>query len=85
MGATHICVRGHMRHQVTPMSSTDASAAETTQDDGACPVADALEQIGSRWRLAVLYELRDGERRFNDLKRGTGANSRTLSRVLDDL
>ena len=26
-----------------------------------------------------------GEKRFNELKRSTGANARTLSRVLDDL
>jgi DNA-binding HxlR family transcriptional regulator len=33
----------------------------------------------------VLYDLQDGEKRFNELKRATGASSRTLSRVLDDL
>jgi DNA-binding HxlR family transcriptional regulator len=45
-----------------------------------------MEQLGSKWRLVVLYELHgDGEQRFNELKRSTGASSRTLSRVLDDL
>ncbi len=53
--------------------------------DEFCPVATSLDQFGSRWRLAVLYELRTGELRFNELKRATGANARTLSRVLDDL
>ncbi|MDY6765160.1 MAG: helix-turn-helix domain-containing protein [Halobacteria archaeon] len=53
--------------------------------DDFCPVAASLDQIGSQWRLAVLYELRDGELRFNELKRATGASARTLSRVLDDL
>ncbi|SDQ98661.1 winged helix-turn-helix transcriptional regulator [Natronobacterium texcoconense] len=52
---------------------------------GACPVIESLEQIGSQWRLAVLHELQDGEQRFNELKRSTNANARTLSRVLDDL
>ncbi len=51
----------------------------------ACPVVESIEQIGSQWRLIVLHELGDGERRFNELKRSTGANARTLSRVLDDL
>ena len=51
----------------------------------ACPVIESLEQIGSQWRLAVLHELLEGEHRFNELKRATGANARTLSRVLDDL
>jgi DNA-binding HxlR family transcriptional regulator len=50
-----------------------------------CSVVEALEQIGSPWRLVVLYDLQTGEQRFNELKRSTDANSRTLSRVLDDL
>jgi DNA-binding HxlR family transcriptional regulator len=69
------------------MSSTspDADMAEQ-KNAAACPVVEALEQIGSKWRLIVLHELaEDGERRFNQLKRDTGASSRTLSRVLDDL
>jgi len=33
----------------------------------------------------VLYDLHGEEKRFNELKRSTGASSRTLSRVLDDL
>ncbi|QLG50835.1 winged helix-turn-helix transcriptional regulator [Natrinema halophilum] len=64
------------------------SSPQTKSRDGsadACPVIASLEQIGSRWRLAVLHELLDGEQRFNELKRSTGANARTLSRVLDDL
>ncbi|SEH42410.1 DNA-binding transcriptional regulator, HxlR family [Halopenitus malekzadehii] len=60
---------------------TDAAAA----NPGACPVVDSIEQIGSRWRLVVLHELQNGEVRFNELKRSTDANARTLSRVLDDL
>ena len=59
----------------------DAEAANAA----ACPVVDSLEQIGSRWRLVVLYDLQEDEKRFNELKRSTGASSRTLSRVLDDL
>lgn len=49
------------------------------------PAREAFDQIGSKWRLVVLYDLQDGEKRFNDLKRSTEANARTLSRVLDDL
>ncbi|WP_044958284.1 winged helix-turn-helix transcriptional regulator [Halarchaeum acidiphilum] len=41
--------------------------------------------IGSQWRLVVLHDLQGDEKRFNELKRSTGANARTLSRVLDDL
>ncbi|MDR9380623.1 MAG: helix-turn-helix domain-containing protein [Natronomonas sp.] len=55
------------------------------QVEAACPVVDSMEQIGSKWRLLVLHDLQDGEKRFNEIKRSTNANSRTLSRVLDDL
>ena len=51
----------------------------------ACPVVEAVGEVGSEWRLVVLYDLEEGEKRFNELKRSTGASSRTLSRVLDDL
>jgi DNA-binding HxlR family transcriptional regulator len=61
---------------------TDAARDAT---DGPCRVIEALEQIGSRWRLVVLHDLQEGEKRFNELKRSTDASSRTLSRVLDDL
>lgn len=50
-----------------------------------CQVVHSFDQIGSKWRLAVLYELQDSEFRFNELKRQTGTSSRTLSRVLEDL
>jgi len=61
---------------------------EAVDDDraaSACPIIESIDQIGSKWRLVVLYELQDGELRFNELKRATDASSRTLSRVLDDL
>ncbi|MCQ4334337.1 helix-turn-helix transcriptional regulator [Natronomonas sp. F2-12] len=55
------------------------------QTESACPVVESMEQIGSKWRLLVLHDLQEGEKRFNEIKRSTDANSRTLSRVLDDL
>ncbi|NHN60884.1 MULTISPECIES: helix-turn-helix domain-containing protein [Halorussus] len=56
------------------------------KNPGACPVVEAIEQIGSKWRLVVLSDLHESdEKRFNELERSTGASSRTLSRVLDDL
>ena len=73
------------------MSSThDAAESGSTRNDGPCQVIRAVETIGSQWRLVVLHDLQDGEepgteKRFNELKRSTGASSRTLSRVLDDL
>jgi DNA-binding HxlR family transcriptional regulator len=65
------------------MSST--SISETREDAELCPIVESIDLLGSRWRLVVLYELQNGEHRFNELKRATEASSRTLSRVLDDL
>ncbi|MDS0281747.1 winged helix-turn-helix transcriptional regulator [Haloarcula onubensis] len=65
--------------------SSEIFAEEQADDDPACPVIESIEQVGSKWRLVVLHELQNGERRFNELKRATDASSRTLSRVLDDL
>ena len=68
------------------MSSTDEpTETAVATDAGPCPVVEAVDQIGSEWRLVVLHDLADGEQRFNELKRSTDASSRTLSRVLDDL
>ncbi|WP_089880809.1 winged helix-turn-helix transcriptional regulator [Halogeometricum limi] len=61
------------------------SSDEDKYSDAACGVIDSIQQIGSQWRLIVLHDLQDGEKRFNELKRSTGSSSRTLSRVLDDL
>ncbi len=66
-----------------PESETDGEAeADRTRP---CGVVASLEQIGSQWRLIVLNDLQEGEKRFNELKASTDASSRTLSRVLDDL
>lgn len=61
------------------------SKTEERYGESACSVIDSLNQIGSQWRLIVLYDLQGDEKRFNEIKRSTGASSRTLSRVLDDL
>jgi DNA-binding HxlR family transcriptional regulator len=68
--------------------SPEATQSETSveeQNPEICSVVEAVEQIGSQWRLIILHDLQDGEKRFNELKRSTDASSRTLSRVLDDL
>lgn len=65
--------------------STKMSSQLSPEPDETCQVVESFELIGSKWRLAVLYELQNGEHRFNELKRETGTSSRTLSRVLDDL
>ena len=51
----------------------------------ACPVVQALDAVGTQWRLQVLYALRGSELRFNELKRATGGRSKTVSDTLDVL
>lgn len=63
----------------------EGESADRGSGEKPCAVIDSLEQIGSKWRLIVLNDLQEGEKRFNELKDSTDASSRTLSRVLDDL
>ncbi|AFK19987.1 transcriptional regulator [Haloferax mediterranei ATCC 33500] len=51
----------------------------------ACSGVQSLDQFGTKWRLRILYNLFDGDHRFNELKRASGASSYTLSRVLESL
>ncbi|WP_136603565.1 winged helix-turn-helix transcriptional regulator [Salinigranum halophilum] len=67
------------------MATRETADADDRYSEEACVVIDSLEQIGSQWRLIVLHDLQEGEKRFNELKRSTGSSARTLSRVLDDL
>lgn len=50
-----------------------------------CSVIRSFDVIGSKWKLIIINDLQNGEKRFNELKRSTDASSRTLSRVLDEL
>lgn len=55
------------------------------QNASVCPVIEAIDQIGTPWRMNIIYALEGGELRFNELKRETGARSKTLSDALDEL
>ncbi|MDZ7729890.1 MAG: helix-turn-helix domain-containing protein [Natrialbaceae archaeon] len=66
-------------HEKTADGESDQHNADV------CNVVEAVEEVGSKWKLVILNDLRDGEKRFNELKRSTGASSYTLSRVLADL
>jgi DNA-binding HxlR family transcriptional regulator len=56
-------------------------------DDGTrvCSIADALDIVGDRYSLLVLRELGFGVRRFNDIRRNTGAPRETLAARLRKL
>jgi DNA-binding HxlR family transcriptional regulator len=67
------------------MATEDREEEVRALNAGACPVVEAVEEVGTAWRLNVVHELRGGEKRFNDLKRAVGARSKTLSEALDAL
>jgi DNA-binding HxlR family transcriptional regulator len=63
----------------------DDSETPESKNEDIFPSVEAAMEFCSKWRVIVIRNLEDGELRFNELKRTTGASSRTLSRVLDDL
>jgi DNA-binding HxlR family transcriptional regulator len=51
-----------------------------------CPVTTAIGIIAGKWKPTILCELRDGARRFSDLKREVpGISEKVLSAHLRDL
>lgn len=66
-------------------ANSDHDGTDGRGEADPCPVIDLFEQIGSEWRLVVLYDLQGSEKRFSELRRSTDAPGSTLSRVLDDL
>jgi DNA-binding HxlR family transcriptional regulator len=51
-----------------------------------CPTLHALNIIGGKWRLPILYHLMDGALRYNELKRRlSGITNIMLTRSLKDL
>jgi DNA-binding HxlR family transcriptional regulator len=51
-----------------------------------CPILHALNIIGGKWRLPILWSLSDGSLRYNQLKRKlNGITNIMLTRSLQDL
>lgn len=69
----------------TQPDTADAEAEVERLNADICTVVGSIREVGSKWKLIIINDLLDGEKRFNELKRSTGASSYTLSRVLDDL
>lgn len=68
-----------------PPNSNETDPGKESQF-AVCPMTQAFEEIGSKWRLVVLhYLLLNGERRFNRIQSEIPADSSTLSRVLKEL
>jgi DNA-binding HxlR family transcriptional regulator len=51
----------------------------------ACPAVATIQNIGSESKLLVLRHLLQGPKRFNELLRSSGINSKTLSASLKSL
>lgn len=67
------------------MSTESRKNEMREKNPAACPTVRVIDCIGTTWRLHIVHDLREGEKRFNEIKRSTGASSRTLSEALEDL
>lgn len=55
-------------------------------DYGACPIGSAIALIGGKWKLPVLYNLREQTMRFNELKKALpGVTQKMLTQQLREL
>ncbi|MDK2868734.1 MAG: hypothetical protein PWP38_3049 [Clostridiales bacterium] len=54
--------------------------------DNDCPLLYALNIIGGKWRIPIIWYLQDGSLRYNQLKRKlNGITNTMLTRTLQDL
>ncbi|PIF45380.1 DNA-binding HxlR family transcriptional regulator [Chryseobacterium sp. 52] len=58
--------------------------------DGSCKQAklaiqDTLDVVGGKWKLVLIFVLRDGKKKFNELSREAGISPRILSKELQEL
>ncbi len=64
---------------VTPMDSAPPFVPT------ACPVDRTLRVLSGRWKAMILYNLRSGPRRFNELRRLIPRSQRMLTQHLREL
>lgn len=51
-----------------------------------CTVSIAMDLIGGKWKAVILYHLKDGDKRYNELRKElSGVTERTLSLQLKQL
>lgn len=58
----------------------DASGRKTVEDDcmEPCPIERGMRIIGGKWTGSILWHLKDGPVRFNDLSRMIGGASKKM-------
>jgi DNA-binding HxlR family transcriptional regulator len=53
---------------------------------GDCPLADLIDMIGGRWKVLALWQLREGRKRFTELRRlMPGVTQKMLTQQLRQL
>jgi DNA-binding HxlR family transcriptional regulator len=63
-----------------------AKRSALLEHDAHCPAEHTLEFLSGKWRPMVIYWLREGPLRFNELQRRLGAiTHRTLSKTLKEM
>lgn len=50
-----------------------------------CPISTVLSLIGHKWKIFVIRDLLEGAKRFNELKKSTGASQKSLTIHLREL
>lgn len=60
--------------------------SETCQKENGCPIINALNLVGGKWKLPILWQLFNSDLRYNELKRIlNGITNIMLTRCLRDL
>ncbi|MBY0356596.1 MAG: helix-turn-helix transcriptional regulator [Candidatus Obscuribacterales bacterium] len=51
-----------------------------------CPIMCTIAMVSDKWKVLILYHLRDGKKRFNELRRALqGVTQRVLTHQLREL
>jgi DNA-binding HxlR family transcriptional regulator len=59
---------------------------KTLSPTSKCPLTDLVDMIGGRWKVLLLWRLRDGTKRFNELRRlMPGVTQKMLTQQLRQL
>jgi DNA-binding HxlR family transcriptional regulator len=75
------------RHRIERAQEGTSMSPTHTQGIGAClAVREVLDRVGDKWSVLVVFHLKDGRRRFSDLRRSVeGISQRMLTLTLKAL